>query len=364
MLFLDRPAEKPEELFDREEELERLRRAVEARRLTLVVGMRRVGKTSVVKAGTYGMARIYIDARAFEERPYISYGDLLEALRRELRRLLPVHRRLGELLARVRGVSVAGVDIRFEAGRDAPSLSELLQALDEWAGGRGEKLLVIVDEAQELVKLKGRQMLPVLGYAYDHLRNLSLVLTGSKAGLLLRLLRLEDSASPLYGRYAERIEIKPFAREQALEYLREGFRRAGASIEERLLEAAVDALGGVVGWLAYFGLNALRDPATALEATVERAAEIAAGEFCNFVRYMGTRRYVSVAKLAAAAGGARWSDVKRLLQAEEGRPISDSEVTKLLRNLVDYGFLEKRGELYAVPDPVLRRALRDIQCLI
>jgi len=95
MLFLDRPAEKPEELFDREEELERLRRAVEARRLTLLVGMRRVGKTSVVKAGTYGMARIYIDARAFEERPYISYGDLLEALRRELRRLLPVHRGWG-----------------------------------------------------------------------------------------------------------------------------------------------------------------------------------------------------------------------------------------------------------------------------
>jgi hypothetical protein len=25
---------------------------------------------------------------------------------------------------------------------------------------------------------------------------------------------------------------------------------------------------------------------------------------------------------------------------------------------------EKRGELYAVPDPVLRRSLRDIQCLI
>jgi Predicted ATPase (AAA+ superfamily) len=110
----------------------------------------------------------------------------------------------------------------------------------------------------------------------------------------------------------------------------------------------------LVPWpLAYFGLNALRDPATALEAAVERAAEIAAGEFCNFVRYVGTRRYVSVAKMAAAAGGARWSDVKRLLQAEEGKPISDSEVTKLLRNLVDYGFLEKRGELHAMHDLVL-----------
>jgi len=361
MLFMDRPAERPEELFDRREEVEQLRRAAAARQLALVVGMRRIGKTSVVKAGTYGRPRIYIDARSFEERPYISYADLLEALRRELRRLLPMHKRLGELLAKVRGVSVAGVEVRFEAGRSAPGLSELLQVLDEWAGDRGERLLLIIDEAQELAKLKGRQILPALGYAYDNLKNLSMVLTGSKAGLLLRFLGLEDPESPLYGRYAERIELRPFTREQALEYLEEGFRQAGASVDAGLLEAAVEALGGVVGWLAYFGLNALWDPATALEATVRRATEIAAEEFCNFVRYMGSRRYIPVAKLAAARG-ARWSDVKRLLQAEEGRPIGDSEVTKLLRKLVDYGFLEKRGEVYAVPDPILRRALQDVQC--
>jgi len=139
-LFMDRPAERPEELFDRREEVEQLRRAAAARQLALVVGMRRIGKTSVVKAGTYGRPRIYIDARSFEERPYISYADLLEALRRELRRLLPMHKRLGELLAKVRGVSVAGVEVRFEAGRSAPGLSELLQVLDEWAGDRGERL--------------------------------------------------------------------------------------------------------------------------------------------------------------------------------------------------------------------------------
>jgi AAA+ ATPase superfamily predicted ATPase len=82
------------------------------------------------------------------------------------------------------------------------------------------------------------------------------------------------------------------------------------------------------------------------------------------VRLKGTLLDGTTKLRDATAGGARWSDVKRLLQAEKGRPISDSEVTKLLRNLVDYGFLEKRGELYAVPAPVLRRALRDIQCLI
>jgi len=54
--------------------------------------------------------------------------------------------------------------------------------------------------------------------------------------------------------------------------------------------------------------------------------------------------------------------VRRFLQAEEGRPISDSEVTKLLRNLVDYGFLEKQGDRYIILDPILRAAIQNIQC--
>ncbi|MGC9050020.1 AAA family ATPase [Pyrobaculum sp.] len=360
MLFRDRPAERLEELFDREVEVRRLVEAVGGRALTLVLGMRRVGKTSVVKAATYGRLRVYIDARVFEERPYISYDDFLNALRDELRRLLPLHKRLAELMARVRGVSVAGVDVRFEVGRNAPRLAELLEAFDQWAGERGERLIFIIDEAQELVKLRGRTLLPVLGYAYDHLRNVAMVFTGSKAGLLLRFLRLEDPRSPLFGRYAERIDIGPFPPELSARFLEEGFRQAGAEIGRDLVERAVELLDGVVGWLAYFGLRALKNPGTALDETVEYAKRLAASEFCHFVQYTGSRRYIHVAKVCRQ--GARWSDVKRYLTAAEGREVSDPEVTKLLTNLVNYGFLEKRGDLYVVADPALRLALGDLRC--
>ncbi len=77
---MDRPAERPEELFDRIEEARRLAEAVLSRAATLVVGMRRVGKTSLIKSVTYNLRRIYVDARAFEERRYITYADLLDAL--------------------------------------------------------------------------------------------------------------------------------------------------------------------------------------------------------------------------------------------------------------------------------------------
>lgn len=360
MLFRDRPAERLEELFDREEEVRRLLNAVNSSALTLILGMRRVGKTSVVKAATYGKLRIYIDARYFEEKRYISYGDLLEALRKELRRLLPLHKRLGELLSKIRGVSVAGVDVKFEIGRDAPSFAEILEAFDQWAREQGERLVLIIDEAQELAKLRGRTLLPPLGYAYDNLRNISMVFTGSKAGLLLRFLRLEDPHSPLFGRYFEKIELGPFSRELSVQFLTKGFEEAGVRVSRELIDRAVDELDGVVGWLAYFGLRAVKKPDSALEETLEYAARLAAAEFCNFVQYMGSQRYIHVAKVCK--NGARWSEVKRYLQAVEGKPITDYEVTKLLKNLVDYGFLEKRGEIYLVPDPVLRTALQSLRC--
>lgn len=46
-----------------------------------MVGVRRVGKTSLVKAATYGMPRIYTDARKFEAMPYTTYDVFLEELR-------------------------------------------------------------------------------------------------------------------------------------------------------------------------------------------------------------------------------------------------------------------------------------------
>ncbi|MEZ0319499.1 MAG: hypothetical protein ABWK05_05865 [Pyrobaculum sp.] len=115
-----------------------------------------------------------------------------------------------------------------------------------------------------------------------------------------------------------------------------------------------------MGWLSYFGLRALRSPQTAVQEALSYAVRVAEAEFCRFVEYTGSQRYVHVVKIAAH--GARWSEVKRYLAAVEGRSVTDVEVTKLLKNLVDYGFLEKRGDLYVVADPVLRRAAAELRC--
>lgn len=245
MVFLDRPAESVEELFDREREVAQLTSAARDRAAVLVVGFRRVGKTSLVKAATSKSLRVYVDVRAFEDRGYVTYDDFLSLLSKSLAPLLPRYKRLGELLKSVRGVSVAGISVEFERGRNAPRLAELLEALDRLGEERGERVVLILDEAQELAKMRGRTILPVLAYAYDNLRHLSIVYTG--LGLLSRFLRLGDPESPLFGRYLERIEVAPFSRDLSLRYLEEGFAAAGAKIEREMLEEAVEVFDGLWG---------------------------------------------------------------------------------------------------------------------
>ncbi len=97
-----------------------------------------------------------------------------------------------------------------------------------------------------------------------------------------------------------------------------------------------------------------------LSKAVGIASGIVEEEFCNFVRAMGSRRYVLI--INALKHGATWSEIKRYPELREGRPISDSEVTKLLRKLVDNGFVIKVNNEYVIVDPILRRISDRVRC--
>lgn len=290
MAFLDRPAEDPSELYDREAEVRQLRFSALNRAVTLVVGFRRVGKTSLIKAATKDMTRIYIDARRFEGMNYITVRDFLNELAKSLSQLLPLSRRLIDFLSRVRGgLSIMGFTIEFSESTRDVSIPSIFDALNDWASSEGKHLVMIIDEVQELSKMRGFNLLPIFAYAYDNLRNLSFIFAGSKIGMLYNYLRLNDSNSPLYGRYMELMELKPFTREQSLDFLRRGFSKAGITISEDIINKAVDELDGVVGWLSLFGLTYISNPGPG--GALDKAVGVASGgiveeEFCNFVRAM------------------------------------------------------------------------------
>ncbi len=360
MYFTDKPIEDEEDFYDREQELRQLKEYSLKYSLTLVLGFRRTGKTSLIKVGLKGLKTIYIDMRKFEDKTTITYSNFLRELEKEINRKRGRWRNLMDYLKALKGVKVGELGIEFSLGRERPNLGDILDALNEWAYNEGEKILLVIDEVQELIKMRGYNLLPVFAYSYDNLRNISFVFAGSRIGMVYRYLKTDEEDSPLFGRFMAKVELKPFNEDQSVDFLNRGFKQYGIEIPEDRLREVARRLGGIPGWLALYGLESINARKDALNEVIEKAFKLVSKEFCSFVRERGTKRYVELIKGLKLTG--RWSELKRYLEIKEGNRITDAEITKLLTNLVDAGFVEKFNDEYRIVDPILRDNVEKITC--
>ncbi len=363
--FDERPKERVEDLYDRERELGLLIESIRGGKpLVLLLGLRRTGKTSLLKVAlnVLGVPSIVIDCRVFEDRPAVGSYEFIKVLESEVQRVVRRFRGLLEFLRGVEGVSVAGVQVRFRWGREGRvSLSEVLRVLNEWGESRGLNVVVALDEAQELMKLRGINILSVIAHTYDYLRRVTFILTGSKIGLLYRFLRVDDPKSPLYGRAWVEVLLRNLSRDEALDFLIKGFEQVGITPKQEVLEYAVSKLNGVIGWLTYFGSLSLRYGLSmeTVELTLERASKLALSELMNFLklREVARQRYINILYITSLTP-TTWSEIKRFIELKEGREVSPSNITLLIKNLIDAGFLIKKKGKYYIPDPILAHAIR------
>ncbi len=264
-------------------------------------------------------------------------------------------------------MSISGFKVNFSwGGKNRVMFADVLDALNDWASDEGGlKAIIVLDEAQELIKAKGFNILPVLAYAYDNLRNLSLIITGSEFRVFTKFLKLTDPPeSPLFGRAYVGITLKPFSRDQAIEFLKRGFAEHGVKFEKA--EQVYEELGGNPGWLTLFGYRALKMGFNeALSETRKEAVELIRREICNFIgegRYLAERRYLRI--LETCIDGCRWSIIKRALEAMEGRELNNSTIDSLIKALLDYSLLVKEGDTYVLPDKLMRDAVVGLRCFI
>jgi len=363
-LFKLEPKESLDELYNFEEEIKMLRLVYETGRVAAVLGLRRTGKSSLVKSflNSFNVPHIYIDVR----RAAVAAGrvtargfaaELGRALTDLLRREDSLKGKLIRALGSISGVSVSlpTLSVSLSWGRGRADLAALLEAVNRAAEEAGRRVALAIDEVQELRWL-GVGVAKLLAYIYDNLPNIVVIVTGSEVGLVHDVLRLGDPESPLYGRAVVEIKMKRLTREQALDFLRRGLSEAGMRPPERELEEAVDLLDGIIGWLTYYGW-ARSSGIGSLEEIADTAARQEAAELEKLlVKSRAEARYRAILK-AAALRPMRWAEIKRAVEAQEGAEIDDKNFTELIRHLVKMGILEKTGEHYAIADPIVRRAV-------
>jgi len=361
MFFRAEPVERRKELFDRVRESEELRRGIERVPITLVLGVRRVGKTSLVKAVTSGMRRIYIDLREFEWCRQMYLDDLLD----KLRLALPRNKRLLDLLSTIEGVSLSDFEVKFRRGNERPRPNRLLEKLNEWGESEGEPVVIVLDEAQELAKLVDGDFIPLLAWAFDNLHFVKFVLTGSKAGLLYNFLRLDDAEAPLFGRFMWKVELSPLPRNLAEDFLRTGFAKEGLAVDNNVIKKAVDELDGIIGWLAYFGLRVVqgKDAENALDETVQEGMRLVWNEFCRFLQFQGINEKLALDILdLLTVRPSTEDDVAEAIGRLHGANLRARQVLKQLAN---WGYLREEGGNYLIADPLLAKAVKNYTgCLL
>jgi AAA+ ATPase superfamily predicted ATPase len=368
LYFGDRPKVRGEDFYDREDELRKLVDSLrKGSALTVVKGLRRLGKSSLMLIGLskLGSPHLLIDCRQFEEVAHLPRRALIGALEESVNSFIREHRSLWsalkEHLSRVRGVKVGDFSVTFSwSTQRALSLTGLFDTLNRFAEDRGIKVVVAVDEAQQLRKLANFDFSGLLAHIYDYDGNLQLLLTGSQVGLLDDLLGVDDPSSPLYGRARSEILLGRFSVEQSAEFLREGFKQCRMRVSDETIEYAVEKLDGIVGWLSNFGWQCyLKGEASKglVDELMKEAAGLALREFENFLkRRPASERYLTIMKRVAREP-ARWAGIKAHLESESGARIYDANLAGLLGELLKAGFLEVKDGVYEVADPVLRYAL-------
>ncbi len=360
MYFDPRPKSSREDLYNRERELKEFISAIESSPLTVVTGIRRLGKTSLILVGLEGKPHVIVDLRGVSQSRKALYKRIEYSLNQFFAKYRGLWEKLRGKLGIISGVEILGVGVSLSWRKGATDLAALFRSLED------HEVVVVFDEVQYVRGPFGKEFAEVLAYLYDH-SELRIVLSGSEVGLLYDFLGVNTPEAPLYGRYFREVKLNSFSRSQSLDFLEKGFEQYNVKPPSKVLEEAVDSLNGIVGWLVYFGLKYIEKggKGNIVEDILEEASRLSLEEFTKFTRRHrpADRRILEVAK-AIARGRKTWSEIKSYLEDVEKRTVPDTTFNRVLKALLKSSYVEKevvgRNVTYTIADPTLRYALKKL----
>jgi AAA+ ATPase superfamily predicted ATPase len=136
-----------------------------------VLGIRRIGKTSLLRVFLNEVNGIYVDMRGVTKRSDLEV-QITDSIRSNIGKL----RRFIESL---RGVQISGFSVEIKwRGKDSLSLSGLLSEVNK----KKERFIVILDELQSTKPPLSAELRNTIAYAYDNLEYITLILAGSEIG--------------------------------------------------------------------------------------------------------------------------------------------------------------------------------------
>ncbi len=338
-------------MYDFELPYNELKTALNKYRIIAIRGLRRTGKTTLMNVvfNELQKPKVFLDARCMRKKKSAIVQTLIQHAHKAITDAF-LDRSVRSMISEIQiALGPLSTTLTFDQA------THYFAQLDSVLAKKKARLRVFIDEAQ---LLNSAGLDEIIAHLFDNTSHIDIVVAGSEVGLIDKLLG-NKSNKALFGRPKKIIDIEKLTQTQSYEFLTLGFKQAKKKVLPMQLSETVEKLDGTIGWLTLYGFYALDEGHDdALKKVVHEGATITAAELENFLsnRILAKKRYLRI--LEALTVPLRWTEVKRVLEASEGKPINDKTVTKYLQELVAYGFVIKQDNKYCVADPLLVEGVR------
>jgi len=239
-------------LVDRVDELARVVRVGEECGTLFLIGPRRFGKTSILRAAQsrltdVGKVVLRYDAEAFEDigslaaallsgavRKYSSALDRAQAIAKKFFIALKPNLTLDPSDGKI--TVAVGVEPGARPGA-VPLLTDVLNGIERLAAEDGRAALVIIDEFQQVVVEAGEKAERQIRAAVQKHRAVGYVFAGSSSRMMTEMVATSNRA---FWQLGDQLHLGPIPRPAFTDFLREGFESAGATIAAGALERILD----------------------------------------------------------------------------------------------------------------------------
>jgi AAA+ ATPase superfamily predicted ATPase len=243
------------DLVDREVEVRRVQENIRQGGKLFMIGPRRFGKTSILRAACEGLEQGNIRTLMLNVQSYTSIEELIRGI------IAGAATLTGNLSAGIKvvkkffgafnpsitisaeGSVTASLGLKTPEGKEqqAPLFIEALDRMERLTEESGKKTGLILDEFQHVLKLGGAGIEGQMRAAVQMHQHLGYVFAGSQTSLISDM--VSNHARPFY-RLGENLFVGPIPREEFTEFLRRGF--SGLKIKpadaplERIFDLAED----------------------------------------------------------------------------------------------------------------------------
>ena len=238
------------EIVDRTDEVDRVARTLTDGGRLFLIGPRRFGKTSILRAATERVRAEGAVVLRYNAEAYPTLTTLAERVVSDAAKALtgPVRKagkRVQEAFGALRPqLSYDPLSDTFSAsltaakGQTEPALlSDALGGLDRLAATSSKTVAVVIDEFQRVVEDGGVAAEGQVRAAVQSHDHVGYVFAGSKTRMLAEM--TGDEGRPFY-RLGARLFVGPVPRDDFRPFVRAGFEDAGFDIEDAAVEAVLD----------------------------------------------------------------------------------------------------------------------------